>query len=70
MADHHFLEAYTSKLGLEDVFRRVGARANFDHYMHRAIDDLFDHWDEFNNDFQLFFPDLIEFVQAFSKDQL
>lgn len=70
MAKHKFLEAYISKEGLKDVFRRVGERAKFDNRMNHAVDDLLALQQELDGDFREFFPDLLEFSRSYSKKLL
>lgn len=42
---------------LEGMNRRTGGKSN----MHLAIHDLLDHYDDFENDFTIFFKELIDF---------
>lgn len=62
MVTHQFLNAYTSKEGMNDVFRRVAERANFPNEMFQAMDHLLEMKSDFEVEFHNFFPTLQEFV--------
>lgn len=62
MVTHKFLDAYTSKEGMNGVFRRVAERAKFPNEMLQAMDHLLDMRTEFDLEFHTFFAELQKFV--------
>ncbi|MGZ4035887.1 MAG: acyl carrier protein phosphodiesterase [Bacteroidia bacterium] len=62
MLEHNILSAYAKLEGIELVLRGMSRRATFESNMEKSIDDLKEHYDLFENEFKLFFPELQQFV--------
>ena len=60
-----FLLQYGTQSGIEKTFRRIGRRAKFKSNFETAFEDLENDYDEINDGFLRFFPDLIEEVKDF-----
>lgn len=65
MIADNWLVGYQFEEKIEYTFERLAQRVKYDHNMLRAIDDLMEHKADLNEDFKLFFPDLV--VSAKSK---
>lgn len=60
-----FLLQYGTQQGIEKTFSRIGKRAKFKSNFETAFDDLEDGYEEINEGFLNFFPDLIEEVRNY-----
>ena len=60
-----FLLQYGKKEGIEKTFRRIGRRAKFQSNFNTAFDDLERNFDEINEGFLKFFPELIKEVNDY-----
>jgi len=63
MSDGDFLGAYRSLPGIEMALARIGARLRRPVNLGAAIAELKTHYDQLNEDFTLFFPELRDHVQ-------
>ncbi|MDV7187261.1 acyl carrier protein phosphodiesterase [Lutibacter sp. TH_r2] len=63
MIQYNWLEAYRSLEGIERVLIGMNKRTKEKSQMHLAINDLKEHYNEFENDFTTFFKDLILFSE-------
>ena len=63
MIKHNWLKAYASLEGIERVLIGMNKRTQEKSQMHLAINDLNEHYSEFENDFTEFFADLIEYSE-------
>ena len=63
MLQHDILFAYSKLEGIEKVLQGMARRATFESKMEHAIHDLKEHYLLFENEFKLFFPELIQFVK-------
>jgi len=64
-----FLLQYGKQSGIEKTFRRIGRRAKFKSNFETAFDDLEKGYEEINEGFLKFFPDLIAEVKTFSFEK-
>jgi len=62
MLEHNILVGYSKLEGIERVLRGMARRTSFESNMENAIDDLKEHFDLFENEFKIFFPELQNFV--------
>ncbi len=60
-----FLLKYGTRTGIEKTFRRIGKRAKFSSNFATAFEDLENNYDEINDGFLKFFPNLINEVKNF-----
>ena len=60
MIEHNWLVGYQYKARIEYAFQRLSERIRHEHQLLYAINDLEEHKEELNEDFILFFPDLIQ----------
>ena len=58
-----FLLQYGQKAGIKKTFQRIGKRAKFKSNFATAFDDLENNFDEIQDGFNLFFPNLISEVE-------
>lgn len=63
MISHNWLVGYQHEARIEYAFQRLATRVNNEHNMLKAIDDLRQHKNILNEDFKLFFPELIQSVK-------
>ncbi|MBL6447866.1 DUF479 domain-containing protein [Fulvivirga sp. 29W222] len=66
MIKHNWLLNYANTNGIHDALSGMARRTTFKSKMDEAVNDLKHHYDEFEGEFKVFFPD----VQAFAKDWL
>jgi acyl carrier protein phosphodiesterase len=64
MLEHNILSAYARLDGIEKVLQGMSHRATFESNMEHAIHDLKEHYELFENEFKLFFPELRQFVNT------
>jgi acyl carrier protein phosphodiesterase len=62
MISYDILVAYSRLEGIERVLKGMAGRAKFESNMEKAIHDLREHYDLFENEFKEFFPELKQFV--------
>ena len=60
MIEHNWLVGYQYKARIEYAFQRLSERIKHEHHLLHAINDLEEHKEQLNEDFILFFPDLIQ----------
>ena len=60
MIEHNWLVGYQYKARIEYAFQRLSERIRHEHQLLYAINDLEEYKEELNEDFILFFPDLIQ----------
>ena len=58
-----WLTKYGTLEGQRFTFERMSKRVTFENHFLTAVDDLVKLEEEFNNDFNMFFPDLIDFTK-------
>ncbi|UII29791.1 ACP phosphodiesterase [Fulvivirga ulvae] len=68
MIDHNWLLSYANKDGIHNALSGMARRTTFTSRMDEAIADLDNHYDEFESEFQAFFPDLRAFVGEWLKN--
>lgn len=64
-----FLLQYGKKSGMQKTFNRIGKRAKFSSNFDTAFDDLEENYEEINEGFLKFFPDLIEEVETYEIER-
>jgi acyl carrier protein phosphodiesterase len=64
MLQHDILFAYSKLDGIEKVLIGMAGRASFQSNMEHAINDLREYYQEFDQEFNLFFPELKQFVNT------
>lgn len=64
MVHYNILKAYSGMESIEQVLKGMSARAKFESNMEYAIHDLKEHYSLFENEFNLFFPELQQFVNT------
>jgi len=68
MTVDNWLLNYASLSGIERAFHGLSRRTKFDSGMENAVEDLQDNYEQFKSDFQLFFPDLQQFVDKWKLE--
>jgi len=69
MIPNNWLYNYSFTEGIQSVLNGMSNRTKFDSGMEHAIEDLEIHFDEFQDDFVKFFPDLVNFVDSYQNKQ-
>ena len=69
MIPDNWLFNYSFLEGIQRVLNGMSNRTKFDSGMEHAVEDLEIHFDEFQDDFVKFFPDLINFVDSLQNKQ-
>jgi acyl carrier protein phosphodiesterase len=64
MVHYNILEAYSRMEGIEQVLKGMAGRTKFKSDMEHAINDLKEHYNLFESEFRLFFPELKQFVKT------
>ena len=64
MLQHDILFAYSKLEGIEKVLSGMASRTSFQSNMEHAFHDLKEHYKLFDNEFNLFFPELKQFVNT------
>ncbi len=64
MLHYNILENYSKMDGIERVLQGMSRRATFTSNMEHAIHDLEEHFDAFEKEFKIFFPELKAFVKS------
>ena len=63
MIQHEWLQAYATKKGMEFTLGKLDERTRFPSDFRSAMDHLKMDFDAYNQEFNAFFPDIIQFVQ-------
>jgi acyl carrier protein phosphodiesterase len=63
MLEHNILVGYSKLEGIEKVLYGMSRRAKFQSNMEHAINDLKQHFNLFENEFKVFFPELQQYVK-------
>lgn len=69
MVTYNILDAYSRMDSIEQVLKGMAARTTFESNMEFAIHDLEEHYGLFENEFNLFFPELQKFVESQIKSR-
>ena len=67
MVKNNWLVTYASKQGIEKILSGMNKRTKGISKMDLAINDLNDHYKEFEEDFSAFFKDLITFTESWKR---
>lgn len=70
MTDHNWLVTYKSIEGIEQVFVGMNSRTKGVSQMNLAIEDLKEHYEEFESDFIKYFEELEHFTKIKTKELL
>lgn len=65
MVKYNWLLNYSTFEGIDRSLKGLSRRTAFKSGMENAVTDLREHFDNFNNDFSEFFPDLIQFTRSY-----
>lgn len=68
MIDRDFIEAYRSFEGMRHIMRFMDKRTSFPSDFESSVDQYESEFEDFNEDFRLFFPELISFVLNENKN--
>jgi len=63
MVDNNWLVNYADPESLRINFAGMARRTPFDSGMETAVDDLLQHYEDFEEEFRMFFPDIVSFVE-------
>jgi acyl carrier protein phosphodiesterase len=66
MIERNWLLNYASIEGIGRALSGLSKRVSFENKMDESVADLREHYQAFENEFNLFFPELITFAQSFS----
>ncbi|HUH25254.1 MAG TPA: acyl carrier protein phosphodiesterase [Flavobacterium sp.] len=55
----NWLERYANLTDLQQILKQMDSRFSFHSHMNEAVEDLYEHYDEFQREFHLFFKDLM-----------
>ena len=64
MIADNWLETYATHNGIAFTFRRMSRRVSKPEYLNGAIETMVAHFEEFNTEFNQFFPDVIAYAQS------
>ena len=64
MIAHDWLQGYSKKEGLHYTFERMKSRLSKPEQLQNVVDNLMKHEEELNDGFNIFFPEMIEYVIA------
>ena len=67
MIQHNWLETYASTQGIEKILSGMNKRTKGISKMDIAINDLNDHYNDFEADFSMFFTELIAFTKTWKR---
>ena len=70
MISQNWLVGYSNFYSLQRVFRGMSRRAQFDSGMEHAVSDLKQHYNDFEQEFRLFFPDIIAHMINYRKNSI
>ena len=62
MENGNWLVNYGNRQGLERVFMGMSRRASFQNDMKAAVEQMFEDYDLFANEFERFYPELTDYV--------
>ncbi|MEO0776629.1 MAG: acyl carrier protein phosphodiesterase [Bacteroidota bacterium] len=62
MIKHNWLSGYATREGMLITLRKMDERSRFESNFAQALDHLEADWDTFNEEFNRFFPELIQYV--------
>ena len=62
MIEHQWLQAYKTEEGMRYTFKRLSERLSRPEYLDGVVDNLLASEEEFHNEFNLFFPEVISYV--------
>ncbi len=62
MVDADWLMAYGTEKGMRFTFEKMSDRTSFPSYFDSAFDQLLEDFDKYNNEFNSFFPEVMEMV--------
>lgn len=68
MSEHNWLLNYAELAGMEKALLGISKRAKFKSNMENSIEELKEYYTEFENEFTLFFPDLMNEVEIKIKN--
>ena len=68
MSEHNWLLNYAELAGMEKALLGISKRAKFKSNMENSIKELKEYYSEFENEFTLFFPDLMKEVEIKIKN--
>lgn len=68
MIERNWLEQYKSEAGMQYVFELMDLRTSFPSNFSSAMDDLLGDYKQFEDEFNQFFPEVIEFVKNSYKE--
>ncbi|NJL76919.1 MAG: DUF479 domain-containing protein [Saprospiraceae bacterium] len=68
MIEHDWLTSYTSEKGIYHTFEHIKKRASKPELFEGSVDSLKQHFQPLNEHFNLFFPDLMRFVNNYSAE--
>ena len=63
MIEHQWLQAYKTEEGIRYTFKRLRERLSKPELLNNVVDHLLEHQDAFEEEFNVFFPDVIEYVR-------
>ena len=69
MIRHNWLENYQHFEGIEHVMMGMSRRTKHESNMEHSVEDLKEHYEDFEGDFYEFFPDLERYVQSYLEDK-
>lgn len=67
MSKGDWLSNYRHKEGLQTALSGLDRRARFPSKMAQSVDDLYQNWEDFESDFNKFFPDLVAFSARWAR---
>jgi acyl carrier protein phosphodiesterase len=70
MIKYDILFAYTKTEGIEKVMQGMSRRASFISGMETAVEELIKDYEDYNKEFQSFFPDLQQHVNKITHENI
>ena len=67
MISHNFLENYGTKTGIQFTFNKFQERVKFPVSFEQASDIMMVYEDEFNDEFNVFFPEIKKYIDGLEK---
>ena len=64
MIAHDWLQGYSKEQGLRYTFERLKSRLSKPEQLDNVVENLFRHENSLNEGFNIFFPEMIEFVKT------
>lgn len=68
MIEHDWLMSYTSEKGIHHTFEHIKKRASKPELFEGSVESLKQHFQPLNENFNLFFPDLMRFIDNYSAE--